>query len=225
MLPPYWHERYWNKLVPLQTQVTYEDVLQVVTLRTVHEKLLLLLSGGRQQALTSERVFQPFSGLNPLHYNPYTEVKSPSCCFSSPLAWIQPKSNNIFLQPLWRAAVAQFERLMTPSEQEVAGKLKGYIADVQDNPQQVAQGATSALESVSDGSRVSLLMLCACCSSCCWCFRSTRSWSDVPPSAKSCSLRGRPWWPDCWTTTKVHLPQDKHSPTPLHMNASSSSSI
>ena len=33
--------------------------------------------------------------------------------------------------------MAQFERLMAPSEQEVAGRLKSYIADVQDNPQQV----------------------------------------------------------------------------------------
>lgn len=62
-----------------------EDVFQVATLRSVHEKLLLLLSGGRQQALTSERAFQPFSGLNPLHYNPYTEVQSLSRCFSSAL--------------------------------------------------------------------------------------------------------------------------------------------
>lgn len=41
----------------------------------VHEKLLHLLPGGKQQALTSARVFEPFSGLNPLHYNPYTEVR------------------------------------------------------------------------------------------------------------------------------------------------------
>lgn len=47
-------------------------------------------------------------------------------------------------QPLWKAAVAQFERLITPSEQEVAGRLKAYIADVQDNPQQVVKHVTSA---------------------------------------------------------------------------------
>ncbi|XP_041658498.1 cytoplasmic dynein 2 heavy chain 1 isoform X2 [Cheilinus undulatus] len=87
---------------------------EVVTLRMVHEKLLRLLPGGKQQALTSDRVFEPFSGLNALHYNPYTE-------------------------PLWRAAVAQFERLMAPSEQEVAGRLKSYIADMADKPQQLLQ--------------------------------------------------------------------------------------
>lgn len=50
------------------------SVDQVVTVRVVHEKLLALLSGDKQKALTSDRVYEPFSGLNPLHYNPYTEV-------------------------------------------------------------------------------------------------------------------------------------------------------
>jgi len=40
----------------------------------VYEKLLRLLPGGKRQALSPERVSEPFSGLNPLHYNPYTEV-------------------------------------------------------------------------------------------------------------------------------------------------------
>lgn len=38
--------------------------------------------------------------------------------------------------------MSQFERLMAPSEQEVAGRLKSYIADVQDNPQQVMKHTT-----------------------------------------------------------------------------------
>ncbi|XP_056229968.1 cytoplasmic dynein 2 heavy chain 1 isoform X2 [Seriola aureovittata] len=103
-----------NKHCPETLHCLAKRMDEVVTLRMVHEKLLRLLPGGKQQALTSDRVFEPFSGLNPLHYNPYTE-------------------------PLWRAAVAQFERLMAPSEQEVAGRLKSYIADVQDNPQQLLQ--------------------------------------------------------------------------------------
>ncbi|KAA8593993.1 hypothetical protein FQN60_004827, partial [Etheostoma spectabile] len=103
-----------NKHCPQTLHCLAKRLDEVVTLRTVHEKLLHLLPGGKQQVLTSDRVFEPFSGLNPLHYNPYTE-------------------------PLWRAAVAQFEHLMAPSEQEVAGRLKSYIVDVQDNPQQVFQ--------------------------------------------------------------------------------------
>lgn len=49
-------------------------VCQVATVRVVHEKLLPLLSGRKQKALSSNLVYEPFSGINPLHYNPYTEV-------------------------------------------------------------------------------------------------------------------------------------------------------
>ncbi|XP_073719558.1 cytoplasmic dynein 2 heavy chain 1 [Misgurnus anguillicaudatus] len=87
-----------------------EEVLQV---RTVCEKLQRLVSGGAQQ-VSATRVYQPFTGLNPIHYNPYTE-------------------------PLWRAAVSQFDRLITPAEQEAAGKLKTLIRDAQDSPQQLLQ--------------------------------------------------------------------------------------
>ncbi|XP_013869519.1 cytoplasmic dynein 2 heavy chain 1 [Austrofundulus limnaeus] len=103
-----------NKHCPQTLHSLAKRLNEMVTLRVVHEKLLCLLPGGKQQALTSARVFEPFSGLNPVHYNPYTE-------------------------PLWRAAVAQFERVIAPSELEVAGRLKSYISDVQDNPQQLLQ--------------------------------------------------------------------------------------
>lgn len=59
--------------MPINVQMCF-CVYQVVTLRVVHEKLLPLLSGGKQKVLTPDRVYEPFSGLNPLHYNPYTEV-------------------------------------------------------------------------------------------------------------------------------------------------------
>lgn len=49
--------------------------------------------------------------------------------------------------------MAQFERLMMPSECEVAGRLKSYIADVQDNPQQVVKHIIS-VQVVKDCVRV-----------------------------------------------------------------------
>ncbi|KAM4743047.1 cytoplasmic dynein 2 heavy chain 1 isoform 3-T4 [Anableps anableps] len=103
-----------NKHCPQNLHCLAKRLNEVVTVRMVHEKLLCLLPGGKQQALTAERVFEPFSGLNPVHYNPYTE-------------------------PLWRAAMVQFERVIAPLEQEVAGRLKSHIADVQDNSQQLLQ--------------------------------------------------------------------------------------
>uniref|UniRef100_A0A3B3YWL0 Uncharacterized protein n=1 Tax=Poecilia mexicana TaxID=48701 RepID=A0A3B3YWL0_9TELE len=103
-----------NKHCPQTLHCLAKRLNEMVTVRMVHEKLLCLLPGGKQQALSADRVFEPFSGLNPVHYNPYTE-------------------------PLWRAAVVQFERVIAPSEQEVACRLKSHIADVQDNPQQLLQ--------------------------------------------------------------------------------------
>ncbi|KAI1893942.1 hypothetical protein AGOR_G00128840 [Albula goreensis] len=108
------HQWTGDKYRPLILQSLAQRLEEVVTIRMVHEKLLRLLPAGKQQALSSARVFEPFSGLNPLHYNPYTE-------------------------PLWKTAVSQFERAISPAEQEVAGKLKVSIGDVRDNPQQLLQ--------------------------------------------------------------------------------------
>uniref|UniRef100_A0A8B9E7P0 Cytoplasmic dynein 2 heavy chain 1 n=1 Tax=Anser cygnoides TaxID=8845 RepID=A0A8B9E7P0_ANSCY len=87
---------------------------EVLTVRTLHEKLTFFLPSGEQNALHVAQVFEPFAGLNPLHYNPYTE-------------------------PLWKAAVSQFERIIAPAEQKVASKLKKFISEIQDSPQQLLQ--------------------------------------------------------------------------------------
>lgn len=80
--------------------------------------------------------------------------------------------------------MAQFERLITPSEQEVAGTLKSYIADVQDNPQQVVKHTISAQflrYCVCVWNIICMFALrvpvnvCSCLSSCCRYFKSTRS--------------------------------------------------
>lgn len=52
-------------------------------------------------------------GLNPLQYNPYT-------------------------QPLWAAAVAQYDRIMSPVEQKIAGKLRSQFKGLDGYPQQVS---------------------------------------------------------------------------------------
>lgn len=77
--------------------------------------------------------------------------------------------------------MAQFERLMAPSEQEVAGRLKSYIADVQDNPQQVVKHTTSfhVIYYVWVFADVGTYRMCmgvfVLLSSCCRCFKKTRS--------------------------------------------------
>ncbi|KAL1260293.1 hypothetical protein QQF64_008120, partial [Cirrhinus molitorella] len=97
---------------PQGLQSLAQRLEEVVHVRSVCEKLQRMLSGGKQ--VSAARVYQPFTGLNPIHYNPYTE-------------------------PLWRAAVSQFDRLIASAEQEAAGKLKTFIIDAQDSPQQLLQ--------------------------------------------------------------------------------------
>ncbi|KAI5098641.1 cytoplasmic dynein 2 heavy chain 1, partial [Silurus meridionalis] len=101
-----------DKHRPLGLQELTHRLQEVLQVRTVQEKLQRLVFGAHQQQISASVVFQPFIGLNPVLYNPYTE-------------------------PLWRAAMSQFERLIAPVEQEVAGRLKTLIRDVQDSPQQL----------------------------------------------------------------------------------------
>lgn len=84
----------------------------MVTLRAVHEQLTHLLSVAECQQLKTSEAFLPFSGLNPLHYNPYTE-------------------------PLWRAAVVQYEKAMMPAEQKIAGKLRDQFRQLSAHSHQV----------------------------------------------------------------------------------------
>lgn len=56
--------------------------------------------------------FNAFSNLSPAQYNPYT-------------------------QPLWLAAVAQFDRAISPAEQRIAGKLRAQIRGLDSNPHQL----------------------------------------------------------------------------------------
>ncbi|XP_053312461.1 cytoplasmic dynein 2 heavy chain 1 isoform X2 [Spea bombifrons] len=87
---------------------------EVFTIRMVHEKLAHFLPYSEDQAQRLVKFFEPFTGLNPVYYNPYTE-------------------------PLWRAAVVQYERIIEPAEQKIANKLKTYFSEMQDNPQQLLQ--------------------------------------------------------------------------------------
>ncbi|OXB57863.1 hypothetical protein ASZ78_016437 [Callipepla squamata] len=42
-------------------------------------------------------------------------------------------------EPLWKAAVSQFERIIAPAEQRIAIRLKKFISEIQDSPQQLLQ--------------------------------------------------------------------------------------
>ena len=48
---------------------------EVLSLRTLHKQLTQLLSISEQEDLKTDKSFDPFDGLNPVHYNPYTGIK------------------------------------------------------------------------------------------------------------------------------------------------------
>lgn len=60
----------------------------------------------------------PAVGLDPLQYNPYTE-------------------------PLWRAAVAQYDRGMVAAESIIAGKLRSKFHQLEAQPHQVTSAVWS----------------------------------------------------------------------------------
>uniref|UniRef100_A0A803SUA0 Dynein cytoplasmic 2 heavy chain 1 n=1 Tax=Anolis carolinensis TaxID=28377 RepID=A0A803SUA0_ANOCA len=103
-----------EKYIPEALDKLGKRLEEVLSIRTLHEKLTYFLPTGEQQALHLAQVFEPFAGLNPVHYNPYTE-------------------------PLWKAAVRQYERIIAPAEQKIASKMKTFISEIQDSPQQLLQ--------------------------------------------------------------------------------------
>ncbi|KAF5921105.1 hypothetical protein HPG69_018505 [Diceros bicornis minor] len=115
---PWKNEKYFpetlDRLGKRLEEVSHLVQGQVLAVRTIHEKLLYFLPASEEKIICLARVFEPFTGLNPVQYNPYTE-------------------------PLWKAAVSQYEKIIAPAEQKIAGKLKNYISEIQDSPQQLLQ--------------------------------------------------------------------------------------
>ena len=87
---------------------------EILSLRGLHKQLTQLLSNSEQEELKVHRSFEPFVGLNPIQYNPYTE-------------------------PLWQAAVNQFGNSLVPAENRIAGKLKYQLRSITGNTLQFLQ--------------------------------------------------------------------------------------
>ncbi|XP_069679211.1 cytoplasmic dynein 2 heavy chain 1 isoform X2 [Periplaneta americana] len=100
--------------IPKHTQNFAQRLQEVLDLRTLHRQLTRLLTQKEQQELRTNDTFKPFLGLNPIQYNPYTE-------------------------PLWRAAVKQFEHSLIPTEERIAGKLQTQLRNVNANTLQLLQ--------------------------------------------------------------------------------------
>ncbi|KAK3862338.1 hypothetical protein Pcinc_031789 [Petrolisthes cinctipes] len=87
---------------------------EILSLRTLHKQLTRLLSLSEQEDLKTAEAFKPFDGLKPVQYNPYTE-------------------------PLWQAAVRQFENSLKPAEQRIAGKLRSQLRNMNSSAYQLMQ--------------------------------------------------------------------------------------
>jgi dynein heavy chain 2 len=83
---------------------------EILGLRAVHEQMLGLLSEQEKADYRTQEAFGVFSQLDVLHCSAFTA-------------------------PLWRAAVAEYERAMEPVQAVVGSKLREAIADMQTNAQ------------------------------------------------------------------------------------------
>ncbi|KAE8745286.1 hypothetical protein FOCC_FOCC007971 [Frankliniella occidentalis] len=103
-----------NPYIPQHIQAFSKRLVEVQEIRTLHRQLTRLLSRQEQDELNTNRTFLPLQGLSPLLVNPYTE-------------------------PLWRAAVHQFQQSLHPTEERVASKLKIQLRSVNANTLQLLQ--------------------------------------------------------------------------------------
>ena len=109
-------EQVWEgpPLVPEYCKNVSRRLDQILSLRTLHRQLTRLLTGKEQEDLNTSEAFKPFVGLKPVHYNPYTE-------------------------PLWQAAVRQFENSLKPAEQRISGKLRSQLSSMSSSAYQLMQ--------------------------------------------------------------------------------------
>ncbi|KAF2362508.1 ATPase dynein-related AAA domain [Trinorchestia longiramus] len=101
-------------LVPDYCKSVSARLMQILNLRMLHRQLTRLLTPKEQEELNTDDAFKPFVGLKPVHYNPYTE-------------------------PLWQAAVRQFENSLKPAEQRISGKLREQLSRIKSGAYQLMQ--------------------------------------------------------------------------------------
>eukprot|EP01135_Chromosphaera_perkinsii_P005308 Nk52_evm1s338 gene=Nk52_evmTU1s338 len=84
---------------------------EIATIRTTHEELISLLNQDSSDASSKEytSTFEAFSGVEPVHYNSYT-------------------------QGVWEACVSDYHRRMEPIEQKIAQKLREEIGTLSNSP-------------------------------------------------------------------------------------------
>ena len=86
----------------VNTRARFDDILRV---RTLHEQVLRMLPFAEREQLVQADLWSVLAS-NPIYYNPYTHTQ-------------------------WKQSLAQFDRLITPAVQMIAGKLKAHLKSLQ----------------------------------------------------------------------------------------------
>ncbi len=85
---------------------------QIISIRSSYDQSLRFNSSSNKENLSANNVFAPFSNLNPIQFNPYTD-------------------------PQWNSAMDQFENIMSNTDRDVAKQLREHFQKMRSNPQQM----------------------------------------------------------------------------------------
>ena len=85
---------------------------QILSIRSSYDQAVRLNPSMAKDALSASRIFTPFSNLNPVQFNPYTD-------------------------PQWTAAINQYELSMADVDRHLAKQLRDHLQSARSNPQQM----------------------------------------------------------------------------------------
>lgn len=113
---------YWRNYPPHPwkgepLKVTYllqfrKRLQQILRIRSSYDQAVRLNPSMAKDALSVSRIFTPFSNLNPVQFNPYTD-------------------------PQWTAAINQYELSLADVDRQLAKQLREHLQSARSNPQQM----------------------------------------------------------------------------------------
>ncbi len=111
-----------------------ERLEEVLSLRSLQQQLLQLLSPAEQQEFSLSTAFAPFTGKPYVAAQVYIMLMCYACTVHAGLQCLQ---HNPYTKPLWKSAVAQYQRGINPAELRIANKLRGKFRQLEATPHQL----------------------------------------------------------------------------------------
>ncbi|CAF0769940.1 unnamed protein product [Adineta steineri] len=113
---------YWRNYLPHPWkgepfQATYliqfkKRLNQIISIRSSYDQSLRFNPSMNKENFSPNIVFAPFSNLNPIQFNPYTD-------------------------PQWNSAMDQFENIMSQADRDIARQLREHFQKIRSDPQQM----------------------------------------------------------------------------------------